>query len=561
MGWQPVYINVPNGSIGTEKIKPGSIVPGLIAAGAITANAIAADAITVGTAAIQDGAIVNAMIGRAAIDNAKIADLAVTGAKIANATITDANIHSLNAAKLTAGYIDVDRLAANSITASKMVLTDATNCFPDPTFSDPAVWDASRITEGKDGARGLRYTANGESATTMSETWPVKEGQNYQIAVWVKTSVAVPANRFGVSTACFKADGTAIRANTWIGAGNPVAIAANTWTFLSFTTTIPANTTHMQIGLGTMAEMTTGEVIFSQPQMSLRANAQLIVDGSITADKLAANSVTANAIAANAIEAGMIKAGALDAYTITGATIQTAASGGRIVLSSTNLRGFSGTESNPRYTLSNSGLTFYDTNSTTALVTIDNSGLVATKGTITGATIQTAASGGRIVLGSTNLRGFSGTESNPRYTLSNSGLTFYDTNSTTALVTIDSGGLVATKGTITGATIRTGTSGRRIQMNSSGLQYWNASGQEGSLWGIIDHLNSCISGFESLKNVLGTGYIPFTSAPINNAGILWSTDSQGRTVQTPSTFSILNQAWWWMSISQKATSQTWVPYT
>ncbi|MGY4935075.1 hypothetical protein ACWD7T_28970 [Streptomyces sp. 900116325] len=58
---------------------------------------------------------------------------------------------------------------------------------------------------------------------------------------------------------------------------------------------------------------------------------------SITADKMAVNSVTATAIAAGAIDATHIKADAINGKTITGATIQTAATGPRIVMDSTAL--------------------------------------------------------------------------------------------------------------------------------------------------------------------------------------------------------------------------------
>lgn len=61
-----------------------------------------------------------------------------------------------------------------------------------------------------------------------------------------------------------------------------------------------------------------------------------ITDGAVTTPKLAAGAVTAATIAAGAITAGKVAAGAIDGLTITGSTVQTAASGKRIVLNSAN---------------------------------------------------------------------------------------------------------------------------------------------------------------------------------------------------------------------------------
>lgn len=65
-----------------------------------------------------------------------------------------------------------------------------------------------------------------------------------------------------------------------------------------------------------------------------------IAANAITAGTIAANAITAGNIQANAIEADKIKAGALDAFLITGAQIQTAATGGRIVLNSSGLTAY-----------------------------------------------------------------------------------------------------------------------------------------------------------------------------------------------------------------------------
>lgn len=99
------------------RILTGSITATQIKSDEIQARHLAANSIAVGTLAVENGALVNAMIGLLAVDTANIVDGAIETVKIGDAQIVDAHILNLSAGKITTGFLDAGRIAANSITA------------------------------------------------------------------------------------------------------------------------------------------------------------------------------------------------------------------------------------------------------------------------------------------------------------------------------------------------------------------------------------------------------------------------------------------------------------
>ena len=104
---------IANLAVGSAQIADAAITNAKIGSLAVGSAQIADAAITnakigvlaVNTANIADAAISNAKIGVLAVDTANIALLAVTGAQISNATIGNAKITDLVASKLTSGTI------------------------------------------------------------------------------------------------------------------------------------------------------------------------------------------------------------------------------------------------------------------------------------------------------------------------------------------------------------------------------------------------------------------------------------------------------------------------
>jgi hypothetical protein len=103
-----------------------------------------------------------------------------------------------------------------------------------------------------------------------------------------------------------------------------------TWTKLSGSFTVPANTPSLSVVLGNDA--TTGQMYLSDLVLRRKNGGELIVDGAVTAVKVAANAITAGKIAANAVTSDTIAANAItsdkiDANAITAGKIAAGAVG------------------------------------------------------------------------------------------------------------------------------------------------------------------------------------------------------------------------------------------
>jgi hypothetical protein len=116
-------------------IAAGAVTAGTIAAGAVVAVSIAADAVTAN--AIAANAITAVKIAAAAVTAGKIAANAVTANEIAANAITSDKIfaNAVTAGKIAAGAVSATEIAADSITARHLVLTDLTNMILNGDFS------------------------------------------------------------------------------------------------------------------------------------------------------------------------------------------------------------------------------------------------------------------------------------------------------------------------------------------------------------------------------------------------------------------------------------------
>ena len=121
------------------------------------------------------------------------------------------------------------------------------------------------------------------------------QGRRYKASVWIRPSVAVPAGGFALDCSGTNVVAApALPANTWtkIEADLTMGNQHRSWLRLVHNTSIPSGATWD----------------ICDPMVVEAAGEWLVVDGGITAKKLAAESVTANAIAAGAVTADKIKA-------------------------------------------------------------------------------------------------------------------------------------------------------------------------------------------------------------------------------------------------------------
>lgn len=319
---------ITTGTLSADRIGANSITAAKLAAKTITATSgVIADAAIL-TANIADLAVTGAKIANAAIGNAKIADAAITNAKIADATIQSAKIASLDAAKITTGTLAAARIGANSITANKLAIADFENYaqLNDFTYS---TYGFTRTAD----ASGTIYTMSALSRDhAISELIPCNGGERLLTKGAISTNVQAPSTSGGTDKAYRKTcigifcyDGSkAIVSGGYLWPGGVTATSAAPWTDVSAVVTLPANTKYFRVYIHIEAYPTfSGTVKVRNIQVLRMAAGELIVDGAITAgkiaagavnaDKLSANAVTAGKIATNAVTAGTIAAGAVNA--------------------------------------------------------------------------------------------------------------------------------------------------------------------------------------------------------------------------------------------------------
>lgn len=245
-----------------------------------------------------------------AITTDKLSANAVTAGKIsAGAVTTD---------KITAGAVQAAQIGAGAVTASKLFVGDTSNMVPDSAIVDPASWqfasaNVAIVTASPDSTSKNRFNATPAAAdVNIYSAWvPVEQGSElFFSAVMGYGSGTIGGGSY-----------TYLQTGQDDGAGNVTGIANNAFagpqtsaTRAAFSTSIVVPTGH-NVARIRFRRVTggTATALFDSPIVRRMANGQLIVDGAITTDKLAANSVVAGKIAAGAVSASAIAAGAITA--------------------------------------------------------------------------------------------------------------------------------------------------------------------------------------------------------------------------------------------------------
>lgn len=282
----------------------------------------------------------------------------------ANSVVTNA---------LAAGSVVADKIATNSITARMLTLTDLSNLVPNGDMKSMDIsdlWLFENINQSNlsmvtstDSFSGSNYMRMTKASTSFSariitppnRRIPVVPGEQYYGEITVKTPTAG-----GSPLGCYYRLVFYNAAGTLIGGPD---IATNrpipdTWTTYSGTVTVPTGAVSMGIYPFSHSTATVTEMRIGSMTLRKKNAAQLIVDGSIVANHLAADSVTANKISVVSLAAinanlGAINAGSLNinnrfivgadgATTIrsgtTGQRVEIDQNGGRVYDASNRLR-------------------------------------------------------------------------------------------------------------------------------------------------------------------------------------------------------------------------------
>lgn len=255
-----------------------------------------------------------------------------TGSAWAPRQYADATLGNLSAAKITSGFIDVARLQGYSITAEKLAVGDVTNYASGSDFEVPALspwtlgagWSISTwagSAQVRSGVRSLRYNATaGSGTTTLNNRIEAAPGQQFYFELWASRSASWNGTTANSKLRIADQSNSILYAVSYAAADFP----ADVMTKRSGSFTVPAGVTELKVTL--TQDATAGAVYIDDIAIRRMSGGELIVDGAITALKLAVNAVEADKIAANAITADKIGAGAvttvkLDALAVTAAKL------------------------------------------------------------------------------------------------------------------------------------------------------------------------------------------------------------------------------------------------
>ncbi|QFY77545.1 hypothetical protein DUD43_07515 [Alcaligenes faecalis] len=254
----------------------------------------------------------------------------ITGTQVAN--------NEIKTPHLAAGSVVAEKIAAGAVVASKLFVGANGNLIPNGAGEmgleqAKLGWPARFVVDEDNAPVGFPWSYRspaGETGTRDSTfgSIPVEPGAEYQITLW---AMADRENSRVYIEGRNQAGEHAFTRSKGDGAGvTGVYVLSNqilptSWTRFSTTVTISDGTTHLHrfryyINHANGTERGAAQ-LFAGLTMTKRATGELIVDGVVTADKVAANAISSEKIAANAVTTAKIAASAVTADQIAANTI------------------------------------------------------------------------------------------------------------------------------------------------------------------------------------------------------------------------------------------------
>lgn len=269
-------------------------------------------------------------------------------------TLDNAVIANLDAAKIITGFLDAARIRAKSISTSKLLVVSDTNLIEDFYHNSPrdAGWTpTTRLVHVPEGGRSintdaLKIVGNAANQTyTVQSSAPIKDANNniigitpgreipvtggasYRAQCWIKPAadIDIGAARMVIvekdgSSQTIKT--TYFDATADVEAGTN-KIYADRWALAIGTFEADQSTTKVLYGYRVTSAVTaTNSVLFTEPMLIRMADAELIVDGTITGRHIAAESIGTDQLEAKSIKAEKIDAGAIELYHLSSAVGQ-----------------------------------------------------------------------------------------------------------------------------------------------------------------------------------------------------------------------------------------------
>lgn len=240
-----------------------------------------------------------------------IVDGVITADKVAANAISSEKIaaNAVDAAKIAAGAVNASHIAADSITAEKLVVSSPTNLIPD-TYG----W-TDRANAGSWRRAGFSFNTTSGSAwlqhkrsVVLDTLFEIRAGTRYLFSVEMTSQTDGARQVFEV----VKEDSTPFSPRRFLG-----SFATSSDDYRLYTNEIEFETSErvrLKVWANdNQAASTGGYMWIRTPSLRAMAQGELIVDGAVTAQKVAASAITANHLAANSVTTAKVAAGAIAA--------------------------------------------------------------------------------------------------------------------------------------------------------------------------------------------------------------------------------------------------------
>ena len=253
---------------------------------------------------------INVWNGTAWVSNLIVADEILVPGSLGTTSIKDG---AVTTPLIQAGAVVTNSLAAGAATMDKLTIGDTTNLVDDPTFAHQAWSTGAAVSyyEAQAG-RALRWSYAPTGAAAMSSIFMgIKAGDAFLLRA--QTYNRAPGVILYMRVIWYDGHGAQLSQSA-----NATSTGVSTGVWESKTVELVAPTGAAGVRfIATLAPETIPTsnplVLLREPQLLRRSNGELIVDGSIIAEKIAAGAITASKIDVDA----------LNGKVITGSTIQT----------------------------------------------------------------------------------------------------------------------------------------------------------------------------------------------------------------------------------------------
>ena len=278
----------------------------IIATGSITGDHVEGNSVAAKIGQFLELDVSQLRAAAGSVDSLVAAKFAAATASIQTCDIANLFVTTGTMSEAVINKLWADVVHSRLITAEMLAIGAFSNVFPDADLKDAQGWPSTAELlpgQGRDGRNAMRITS-----TSVATSWyyglpstgrvvPVQPGRSYRIKGWIKPS-QTPSSTAIIRffTRLYGEDGSYITPSPQTI--SPAVIPpAGQWTELSGVIKVPdGESAHLRLAFGPniAASYPVGAtVLFADPLITEMSSGELIVDGSVTAESVAANAIKA----------------------------------------------------------------------------------------------------------------------------------------------------------------------------------------------------------------------------------------------------------------------------